>query len=430
LAITDIESIRTRRRISVIPGNISGLISTQKTISLSGELDKNFTDSGRERASSARIFPHAVRPQIFDNENSHRFEYLPIHVLLDVTLSLVTFGLRYSLNQLRGQMLILFNRFLFAGLFIVVFPIHGSASPANSKLLPLIPREAQIVAGVEDPGNPDTRGHLLLVTVKNTFDFDDCLSLTGVDTHRGVDETIWLAASSPQGELYEHMLLIAGRFDRKHIFQAAEQNGAETRMYRGLEVLLVKPFTREEMHMHDTRWMVILDGQAAVFGTLSLVQKALDRYVGHEPADSLVADRLRRLHPQVNSWNVLVMPHEMSSKRAALGQSVAPWIDLLGKDMLDGADELTLGIRYGATARVDFVVRMAENRTTPSSSDGVAPQHLFEAGSLRRLRTRFEHLTVEQNLIQGSIVLPGKQLDACFTLVSCGGSVETLRGDR
>jgi hypothetical protein len=256
-------------------------------------------------------------------------------------------------------MLTLLNRFLFAGLLIAGSPIHGFASPVQSKLLTLIPRDAQVVAGVEDPGNPDTRGHLLLVTVKSPFDFDDCLSLTGVDTHRGVDETIWIAASSPQGKLNEHMLLVTGRFDREHIFQAAEQNGATTSIYRGLEVLLVKPFAREERQMHDTRWMAILDGRTVVFGTPWLVQKALDRYVSHEPADPLVADRLGRLHPHVNSWSVLVMAHGMSLKHAALEQSSAPWIDLLGKDLLEGADELTLGIRYGSTSRVDFVIRKA-----------------------------------------------------------------------
>jgi hypothetical protein len=321
----------------------------------------------------------------------------------------------------------LLNRFLLAGLLIAASPIDGFASPVQSKLLPLIPREAQIVAGIEDPRNPDTRGHLLLVTVKNTFDFDDCQSLTGVDTHRGVDETIWIAASSPQGELNEHLLLVAGRFDREHIFQAAERNGVATGFYRGLEVLFVKPFAREQAQMHDIRWMAILDGQAVVFGTPWLVKKALDRYVGHEPADPHVAEWLERLHPQVNSWNVLVMPHEVLSKHAALGQSPAPWIDLLGKDIVDGADELTLGIRFGSTARVDFVVRTADDRRTTCGADGPARRHLFEAGSFQRLRPRFENLLIERNLVQGSIVLPGKELNACFTSVSCDGRLRDFK---
>jgi len=323
-------------------------------------------------------------------------------------------------------MLSLLNRFLFSGLLIAASPIHGFASPADSKLLPLIPGEAQIVAGVEDPGNPDTRGHLLLVTGKNTFDFDDCLALTGMDTHRGVVETIWIAASTTPAELNEHMLLVSGRFDRAHIFQASEQNGAATTIYRGLEVLLVKPFAREQQQMRDTRWLAILDGNSVVFGTPWLVQKALDRYVDHEPANSLVADRLRRLHPQVNSWNLLVIPHGMSSKRAALGQSSGfletdSHASHLYEVMPDGADELTLGIRYGAIARVDFAVWMADDRQTSNSTDTAALQQLFQPGLLQKLRPRLENLTIDHNLIQGSMILPGKQLNAYFSLVSTGG---------
>jgi hypothetical protein len=327
-------------------------------------------------------------------------------------------------------MLNLLNRFLFVVLLVAASPIYGFASPAQSKLVRLIPREAQIVAGIEDPRNPDTRGHLLVVTVNNTFDLDDCLSMTGVDTRRGVDETIWVAASSPQGELNEHLLLVAGRFDREHIFQAAEQNGVATSFYRGLEVLVMKPFSREQEQMHDTRWMAILDGQTVVFGTPWLAKKVLDRYVGHEPADPLVVERLDRLHPQVNSWNVLVMPHEVFSKHAALGQSLAPWIDLLGKDMVDDADELTLGIRFGSTARVDFVVRTADNCRTSSGADQLAPRHVFEASSFQKARSRLENLSIEQNLIQGSIVLPGKELKACFTSVLCPGPATRLQADR
>ena len=327
-------------------------------------------------------------------------------------------------------MLNLLNRFLLAGLLMAASPIHGFASPAQSKLLPLIPHEVQLVAGIEDPANPDTRGHLLLVTVRNTFDFDDWQSLTGVDNHRSVDETIWLAASSSQGELDEHALLVAGRFDREHIFQAAEQNGAATGIYRGLEVLVVKPFAREERQMHDARWMAILDGRTAVFGTPWLVQKVLDRYAGRESADPLVVDRLERLHPQVKAWSMILVPHAAFSKDTALGESPAPWVDLLGRDMLEDADELTVGIRYGTTARVDFVVRTASDQKTSPGAEGFAWQHGSDSSQHKGAWPRLENLSKEQNLIQGSIVLPGKQLYACFKFAFCGQPVPTIRASR
>jgi hypothetical protein len=327
----------------------------------------------------------------------------------------------------------LFNRFLFAGLLIAASPINGFASPSQSKLLPLIPREAQFVAGIEDPGNRDTRGHLLLVTVNSRFDFDDFLAITGVGANGGIDETIWAAGARPPGEVDEHMLLVDGRFDAGHIFRAARQNGADTTVYRGLEVLLLKPFAREERQMRDTRWMAILDGRTVVLGTTWLVQKALDRYVDHQPPDPLVARRLGRLHPRVNSWSVLVMPHGLTLGHIAHEQSAAPLIDLLGEDVLDGAEELMLGIRYGPKSRIDFVVIKSDYRETSSSAnaeEGVAQQHQFEAGLFERRPPRLENFSIEQNLIQGSIVLPGKQLDACLMHASCGGPVKILRPDR
>jgi hypothetical protein len=324
----------------------------------------------------------------------------------------------------------LLKRFLFAALLIASSPIHGFASPAKSRLLPLIPREAQIVAGIEDPRNPDKRGHLLLVTMRNTFDFDDWQSLTGVDTHRVVDETIWVDASSPQGELWEHALLVAGRFDREHIFHAAQQNGAPTSTYRGVEVLLVKPFTREERQMSDTRWMAILDCQTVVFGTPWLVQKVLDRYVDHEPVNPFLADRLARLHSQLNSWDLIAMPPELFSRHAAVSRLPTSCIDLLGVHIMEGANELTLGIHYGSSARVDFVVRTANDHQAPSGADEFARTHLFEATSFQGLRRRFENISIEDNLIQGSIVLPGKQLETCFESVSRDAVVARIRAAR
>ena len=316
---------------------------------------------------------------------------------------------------------------LFVGVLIAAFPIHSLASPAQSTLLPLIPHEARIVAGIEDPRNPDTRGHLLLVTKGNTFDFDDFQSLTGVDMHRGVDEAIWVAAPSPQGALNGHLLLVAGHFDRAHIFQAAEQNGFATTVYRNLEVMLVKPFPREAGQLQDLRWMAILDGRTVVFGSPRLVQKALDRSIDHEPADPQLAARLDRLHPQVSSWTILVTPRELLPSRADIGQ--APWVDLLGRETLDAAEELTLGIRFGSTARVDFIVQTARPVMSAGAA-GLAGQRLFESSSFRSARPRLEGLTIEQNLIRGSILLPGKQLDACFKSATCGESAVTLRADK
>jgi hypothetical protein len=79
--------------------------------------------------------------------------------------------------------------------------MRGFASPAESKLLSLVPAESEIVAGIEDPQNPGSHGRLLLVTHNNKLDFTDWVALTGVDPHRKVDEVIEVSESSSRGRI-------------------------------------------------------------------------------------------------------------------------------------------------------------------------------------------------------------------------------------
>src|SRR5215472_3558815 len=103
----------------------------------------------------------------------------------------------------------------------------GLASPLSSRLLPLVPSGADIVAGFENYAASNLHGRLLLTTRNNRLDLEDFQSLTGVDSHRVFDELIEVAAAPPGGSLAEHMLLVAGRFDRERIFASMELNGAQ-----------------------------------------------------------------------------------------------------------------------------------------------------------------------------------------------------------
>src|SRR5579871_6667067 len=90
------------------------------------------------------------------------------------------------------------------------FVASAAAAPQHSRLLALVPANAQIVAGIEDPHNPDSHGRLLLVTHDDNLDYEDCIAITGVDSNRSVEEVIETAASSEHGELAEHLVLLAG----------------------------------------------------------------------------------------------------------------------------------------------------------------------------------------------------------------------------
>jgi hypothetical protein len=289
----------------------------------------------------------------------------------------------------------------------LIFPaVAGWASPASGKLLALVPDGAQIVAGIEDPHNPAPGGRLLLVTHNCNLDFDDWVAITGVDPHREADEVIEVATSSAERELDEHLVLVAGRFDRERIFRAAVENGASMSEYRGERLLVVKPFARERQEMNASRSMTILDDRTTVFGSPQLVRQALDLYFDRSVPDPLLVERLRQLHPDVNSWNVLVMSGPMLARHVDPGQLHAPWTHVL-----DGADELTVGIHYGSTDRIDFAVHAISTKTASSLAGLATAPRVISVDLATSMRFRLQTLSVEQGRVRGSLLVPGEQFD-------------------
>lgn len=299
------------------------------------------------------------------------------------------------------------KRLLFIASLLAVSPLPSRATPSAGRLLALVPPDAAVVAGVEDPHNPIPYGHHLLVTVANSLELDDWVALTGVDSHRAVDQLIWLAASSPRGGLREHALLVAGTFDRQHIFQAARQNGASTTWYEQIESLVIQPFAREQSCMGDVRWLAILDEHTAVFGTPWLVQRAIDRLASRASADPRVLTRIARLHDKANSWTLLALPADPAARRAAISQLPRPWSDLVRN-----AGEITLGIRYGSTTRIDFSIELAVpppgGSTTPQGGLPLDPAWLQSA------QIHVENLVTSADRLEGSLSMSQKQFETSF----------------
>src|ERR1700750_1392836 len=98
-------------------------------------------------------------------------------------------------------------------------PALGSG-PAEDRLLRLVPANAEIVAGIQDPHHGDQSGRLLIVTHNNKVDLRDWMTLAGVDDQQEVDRLIEVAMPSPLGELGEHLLLLRGAFNGSRILAA------------------------------------------------------------------------------------------------------------------------------------------------------------------------------------------------------------------
>jgi len=292
----------------------------------------------------------------------------------------------------------------------IVFAASGLASPVSGKLLALVPPGCAIVAGFDNGHAPHTGGRLLLTTPNNQFDLDDWLALAGVDTGRRYDEVIEAAALNSRGDLAEHLLMVAGRFDRELIFRAAQHNGAQASRDQGETILVLKPFPREQKQMTDTRWLAILDNRTALLGTPRLVQKSLERYAAHAEADSTLMQRLRLLRSDITSWNVLESL-QSPARNPNMAKPHSVWAHLL-----EDADMLLVGAHFGSTIRVDFSVHAGSDREASYFNRKAAlfsnmfTEESVQQGELSpRPQPKLENLSVESNRVQGSVVLSDKQ---------------------
>lgn len=221
---------------------------------------------------------------------------------------------------------------------------------------------------------------------------------------------IEVAATAPTGALTEHLLLVAGRFDKERIFNSAELNGAVRRECDGETVMLIKPFARELMEMPETRWLVILDGRIGMFGSQSMVQRALHRYTTHADIDMPLMERLAQLRTDVTSWNVIVA----SPKSEGSLNKTQPNSALTR--LIEGAEVLTVGTSFGSKVRVDFSLHAGNDheaafftQKAASFANVFANESPVRSDSLLSVRRRLGNLSVESNRVQGSVELSAKE---------------------
>ena len=240
-----------------------------------------------------------------------------------------------------------------------IFAGSAFASPLNSKLLPLVPAGAEIVAGFENYQELHRNGQLVLSTHNNRLDLDDWQSLAGVDSRRVFDEVIEVAASQPgRGTATEHLIMVAGHFDRDRIYGSAELNGAQKTDYEGHTVMIIEPFEREKTEIQSERWLVILDNRIGILGTPFLVKSALHRYLLHTDIDMPLMERISQLRRDDTSWSVLLWPPGI------LGSGTAAQPGNAWRRLLEGADVMMVGARFGSKVRIEFLLRAGNDRGT------------------------------------------------------------------
>ena len=285
------------------------------------------------------------------------------------------------------------------------------SSPAEDRLLRLVPANAAIVAGIQDPHDGDQRGRLLIVTNNNNVDVNDWIALAGVDGRQQVDRLITVAMPSSRGDLAEHLLLARGSFEGGRILNQAERNGGGRSEYRGVRIVELKPFQREEKGMIDTRWLTVLDDNTAIFGTPAIVKSALDRYLSSSVADAALVKQLMTLRPDVNCWSILALPGAVLARHLRAGV-----VDETGAMLLRRISNVAVGMHYGSKERVDFAMRT----NSPEAATALAAamdgrSHLMPIADT--LRARRAAVSVKQNEVRGSVRVKDKEFGSWLAAV-------------
>lgn len=235
----------------------------------------------------------------------------------------------------------------FLSLFLLVNTAVVFGLSPDMRLLPLVPPESQIIAGMTGPVKANQLSSFLLITRNNEYDQEDFLALTGGDATRSIREVVFVAATGRGGFFGEHSLLAGGLFNREAIFRLADIGNARRESYRGVPVLVVPALARERDHFRDLRWLAIPDEHTAIFGSIASVQRELDRWIAKSPADEEFVERLRRLDQKYETWCLLPAPKADGIVTRALRGLDARLGDIAGQ-----GGTIQYGIHFGKNVEI------------------------------------------------------------------------------
>jgi hypothetical protein len=239
-------------------------------------------------------------------------------------------------------------------LFVVPVSCAASREPSRDpKLIALVPPGAQIVAGINaspQPGQPD---NFVLVTHDNVVDLQDLFALSGADVSRIFQQVVFVAIANNAGLLSEHSVLVSGHFDQPHIYKSAVEDGDAVSYYRGIPVLVIQPFTREQGTFNDVRWLAVLDSNVLLFGTVATLQRELDRYTARSPADSTLLSRLAHLRDKDQTWCLLSPPTRNDEIRGLLAT-----LDPKLTNIVQSGGSLEFGIHFGRRVEFEYEVTL------------------------------------------------------------------------
>lgn len=302
-----------------------------------------------------------------------------------------------------------------AALFCIFAVPFSSIASSDSRLLVLVPPDAQIVAGIDSAPPKGRPGSFVLVTQNNTLDLEDFFALTGVDSSRMVQHVVFVSMDGNTGHLGEHSLLVSGRFDQARIFKSAVGDGASITHYRGIPVAEIQPFARERGAFNEVRWLAILDSDVLVFGTIPTVLLELDRHLAGKVAAPSLLRKLARMHREDETWCLLSAParnDEIRNTLAALDNNLAT--------LAGSGDAFQFGIRYRRQVEFEYEVTASSATATRTISASLM-QSLSGSQKGSSFLSSGDSADGE-NTVRGVVKIPPDQFGAWLEKASMHGS--------
>lgn len=233
--------------------------------------------------------------------------------------------------------------------FAIAWTEIASALSPDTRILSLIPRNVEIVDG--SGASPAKAGVMsfLVFRTENAVDLRDFRGLLGVDASKTIRQIFLVGGTERPSPRFEHSVISLGRFNQSRIFEAAIQNGGRTRAYRGIKILEVDPFTRNQGTINEVRWLAVIAPDLVVFGTVGHVREEVDRYVDHSLPNSSLLERFGRLRRDDETWCLFSKTVQKDGIRRALGSLDIRFVDLARDDT-----QFQFGIHFGARIRLDY----------------------------------------------------------------------------
>jgi len=265
-------------------------------------------------------------------------------------------------------------------LLLLLLGKSAFALSVDPQLIQLVPPQTRLVAGMSSSTAQGKTATFLLITGENKADLNDFFALTGGDASRRIQSVVFVTGAAPDTDANEHSLLASGKFDRDSIFRYGAA-GARRQSYRNVPVLVVPPFERERETFRETRWLAVLDGHIAIFGSIGSVQRELDRWIDRSTSDPLLIGRLQRISGHDDSWCVL-----LARDRDRITEGVLRRLDGKLGEVAHQGGFLAYGIKFGRKIEVVAAAEPFPSKiwNAPSDMPGVtssAAMHFFSSPS-------------------------------------------------